>query len=140
MSVSSRFAVAVHILLALDFNNPNPVTSEQLAYSASTNAVVIRKLISSLVQAELVQTQLGAGGGAYLAKPSSEISLLDIYNAVETAQIFATHRCEPAADCFVGCHVLELLNPVLANAEDALFDVLAQVKLSSLNTQLKSFA
>jgi len=140
MSVSSRFAVAVHILLALDFNSPNPVTSEQLAYSASTNAVVIRKLISSLVQAGLVQTQLGAGGGAHLAKPSSEINLLEIYNAVETAQIFSTHRTTPAADCFVGCHVLELLNPVLTQAEDALFNVLKQVKLSSLNAQLKAFA
>lgn len=140
MSVSSRFAVAVHILLALDFNSPNPVTSEQLAYSASTNAVVIRKLISSLVQAGLVQTQLGAGGGAHLAKPSNEITLLDIYNAVETAQIFSTHRTAPADDCFVGCHVLDLLTPVLTQAEDALFNVLKQVKLSSLNTQLKAFA
>ena len=53
MPTSTRFAVAVHMLTALAVSDGAPLRSEDLAYSVSTGAVVIRGLLSRLSDAGL---------------------------------------------------------------------------------------
>src|SRR5471030_1484346 len=89
MPTSTRFAVAVHVLAALAVSGDKPLRSEDLAYWANTGAVVIRGLLSRLNDAGLTRSQLGAGGGAMLAKPAAEIRLLDVYAAVEDTELFS---------------------------------------------------
>lgn len=79
MPTSSRFVVTVHALAAMAVSDGTPMRSADLAGSASTSAVVIRGLLSRLHQAGLTTSQLGAGGGALLAKPAARIRLLDVY-------------------------------------------------------------
>src|SRR5258708_39480165 len=79
MPTSSRFAVAVHVLTALAVGDGTPMRSEDLAFSASTSPVVIRGLLSRLSEAGVTRSQLGAGGGAMLARPAGEIRLLDVF-------------------------------------------------------------
>ena len=88
MPTSTRFAVAVHTLAAIAVSGGRPMRSEDLAYSANTSAVVIRGLLSRLGAAKLTTSQLGAGGGALLAKPAAQIKLLDVYRAVEDPELF----------------------------------------------------
>jgi DNA-binding IscR family transcriptional regulator len=83
MPTSTRFAVAVHTLAALAVSGGKPLRSEDLAISVNTGPVVIRGLLSRLSGAGLTRSQLGAGGGALLAKPANRIRLIDVYQAVE---------------------------------------------------------
>ena len=99
MPTSTRFAVAVHALTALAVNGGKPLRSEELAYSANTSPVVIRGLLSKLSEAGLTKSQLGAGGGALLAKPAKRIRLLDVYESVENPELFSVHRTPPCATC-----------------------------------------
>lgn len=94
MPTSTRFTVAVHILAALALNPGQPVTSEQLAASASTNPAVIRRLLSILAKVGITTAQLGIGGGAVLAQALETITLLDVYSAVEDTKLFAMHRVQ----------------------------------------------
>ena len=94
MPTSSRLAVAVHTLATLALHKGEPVRSEVIAKSASTNPAVIRRLLSMLNAAGLSQSQLGQGGGSLLAQPPEAISLLDVYKAVENEQLFALHRTD----------------------------------------------
>ena len=59
------------------------------------NLVIIRKTLSQLKKAGLIHVARGTGG-AELAKAADEISLLDIYQAVEclgsTGQLFGFHE------------------------------------------------
>lgn len=71
------------------------VGPQDLAHSAATGPVVIRRLLSLLSEAGLTTSQLGAGGGAILAKPSDQIRLLDVYRAVADTDIFTLHRVSP---------------------------------------------
>jgi Rrf2 family protein len=136
MPTSTRFAVAVHTLAALAVNDGKPLRSEDLAYSVNTSAVVIRGLLSRLNEAGLTQSQLGAGGGALLAKPARRIRLLDVYEAVEDTELFSTHRTPPCETCPVGGNILEALQPTLARARDALEHELAKVTVADIAAEV----
>jgi Rrf2 family protein len=132
MPTSTRFAVAVHALTAIATQEGNPVTSEELAHSINTSAAVVRSLLSRLSEAGLTTSQLGAGGGALLARPAKQIRLLDVYLAVEEREVFATHRSPPCTTCPVGANVLDVLAPTLARATDALERELGRVTIADV--------
>jgi Rrf2 family protein len=132
MPTSSRFAVAVHILTALAVSDSKPLRSEDIAYSANTGAVVIRGLLSRLSDAGLTRSQLGAGGGALLAKPAGKIRLLDVYEAVEDTELFSLHRTPPCETCAVGGNILDAIKPTLGRARKALEDELAKVTIADI--------
>ena len=129
---SSRFVVAVHVLTLLETEGGRPVTSAYIAGSVNTNPGVIRRLLSMLSRAGLVRSQLGAGGGALLAQPAEAIRLLDIYQAVESPDVFALHRSPPNPKCPVGKHIQPALSSVLGRAERALEGELGLVTVADV--------
>lgn len=83
MRVSSRFPIAVHTMLCIaHFEQSEKVTSAFIAGSVNVNPVIIRTVIRQLKDAGLVTVDAGVGG-AHIAKPLRDITLLDIYVAVE---------------------------------------------------------
>jgi Rrf2 family protein len=136
MPTSTRFAVAVHALAALAVSDGSPMRSEDLAFSASTNPVVIRGLLARLGAAGITQSQLGAGGGALLAKPAAKIRLVDVYRAVEDSEIFALHRVPPCESCVVGSNIQGAMQPVLERAKLALEDELSKVTIAEIASEV----
>jgi Rrf2 family protein len=122
----------VHVLTLLETEGGRPVTSAYIAGSVNTNAGVIRRLLSMLARAGMVRSQLGAGGGARLAKPADHIRLLDIYQAVEAPDVFALHRSPPNPKCPVGKHIQPALSSVLGRAERALEEKLGDVTIADV--------
>lgn len=120
MNTSSRFAFAVHILALLSLQDDVPLSSEMIAGSVNTNAALIRRLLTMLADAGLTTSQLGAGGGALLARAPEDISLLEIYRAVDDAQLFALHREAPNPDCMVGRHIQSVLTGIIDDAQQAM--------------------
>ncbi|HWL19143.1 MAG TPA: Rrf2 family transcriptional regulator [Bradyrhizobium sp.] len=136
MPTSTRFAVAVHVLTALAVSDGKPLRSEDIAYSANTGAVVIRGLLSRLSDAGLTRSQLGAGGGALLAKPAEKIRLLDVYEAVEDLELFSVHRTPPCETCAVGGNILDAIQPTLGRARKALEDELAKTTVANIAAEV----
>lgn len=86
MQISSRFTIAVHVLICIEtFKNDYKITSDFLASSVNVNPVVIRRLLQQLKKAELINVKRGSGGAA-IEKPLEQITLLDVYNAVECVE------------------------------------------------------
>jgi Rrf2 family protein len=102
-----------------------PVKSEGVAASVNTNPVVIRRLLCELAHADLVVSQKGASGGTRLARKPEEITLLDVYRAVEGKDVFRLQRHRPSANCPVGAGVEAVLHGVLDEVNGAVEDVLA---------------
>ena len=81
MQISSRFTVAVHVLVCIEaFKNSRKVTSGFLASSVNVNPVVIRRILQQLKGAGIVTVARGSGG-ADIARPLEEVTLLDLYTA-----------------------------------------------------------
>jgi Rrf2 family protein len=140
LPTSTRFAVAVHILAALAINEGNAVRSEQLASSASTNPTVIRRILSMLAEAGLTSSQLGYGGGATLAKPADQITLLNVFQAVEEPNIFEMHRTPPDKNCFVGRHIQQVLTQSTTKAQQALLTELSKTTIASVAEDIQTLA
>src|SRR5262245_50300201 len=132
MQTSSRFAVAVHILALMAGAEDEPIKSDQIAGSVNTNPVVIRRLLCLLSRAELVISQTGAAGGSRLARKASQISLLDVYRAVEEGGVFALHRQSPSRRCLVGCGIESVLKDVLCEANLAVERALSKTTIEQI--------
>jgi Rrf2 family protein len=120
MATSTRFAVGVHLLTALAANQGNVLRSEDVADSASTNPVVVRRLFSLMTRAGLIRARLGPGGGFELARPASDVTLRDVFAALESGELFTEHRSPPSASCPIGAHILPVLREATAPAVEAL--------------------
>ena len=140
MPSSSRFAVAVHILTLLEIEGGRPLTSDYIAWSVNTNPGFVRRVLAMLGRAGLVRSQLGAGGGAFLAKPASRIGLLDVYRAVESGDVFVLHHSTPNPRCPVGKNIQPALRKVLSPAERALEGQLANVTLAEMADSVRALA
>jgi Rrf2 family protein len=132
MQTSSRFAVAVHILALMAAAEDEPIKSDQMAGSVNTNPVVIRRIMCSLSRAELVISQTGAAGGSRLARKPGQISLLDVYRAVEEGGVFALHRQSPSRHCFVGGAIESVLKEVLGEVNLAVERTLAKTTIEQV--------
>jgi len=135
--MNSRFAVAVHILTLLEQGRGEPVTSEYIASSVNTNPSLIRRLLGMLAGAGLTTAQLGTGGGALLARPASEITLLDVYRAVDDGELFAMHRERPNPACPVGRNIQAALERRIDAAERALAAELARTTVADVSADVR---
>ena len=135
-TISSRMAVAVHVLAYLAWRRDEPVTSERMAGSVNTNAVVVRRIMGSDRNAGLVNVQPGVCGGAQLGREPHVISLLDVYRAVEEKEeLFALHS-DPCRHCDIGSNIRQVLQGVFCQAHQAMQGVLADVTIADVFEQI----
>lgn len=132
MSTSSRFAVAVHILTLMASAGDEPLKSERVAGSVNTNPVVIRRIMCALARARLVVSQTGSMGGSRLARSPKEITLLEVYRAVEGGDVFALHPQTPNRRCPIGMNIETVLEGVLEEADEAVERVLARITIEKV--------
>lgn len=133
MTISSRFAVAIHILSLLELNKDGVSTSEYISGSVNTNPVVIRRIMSMLSKAGLANVRPGVAG-AKLARDISEITLLDVYRAVHVVEedgLFSVHE-KPNPECPVGRNIQTSIEPIFSAAQKAMEDTLAKVTLQDI--------
>lgn len=138
MKISSRFSVAVHILSLLSIDSASHCTSEWIAGSVNTNPVIIRRVLGQLKKAGLANVRPGTGG-ASLAKDLKDITLLDVYRAVdvvEEGRLFHIHE-QPNPQCPVGANIQFVLELILTRAQNAMEEILGGVTMDELVTNLK---
>ena len=136
MGTSTRFAVGVHLLTTLAANPGKVLRSEDVADSASTNPVVVRRLFSLMTSAGLIRARLGPGGGFELARPASDITLRDVFAALESGELFTEHRSPPSVSCPVGAHILPVLRKATAPAVEALEEELSRTTIADIAAEV----
>ena len=134
MQISSRFTIAVHILICIEtFKEDYKITSDFLASSVNVNPVVIRRLLQQLKKAGIINVKRGSGG-AYIENPLDEITLLDVYNAVEcidNGNLFHFHE-NPNSRCPVGRNIHSVLDRRLDSIQQAMEREMSSVTLQDI--------
>lgn len=139
MKITSRFTVAVHTLLVIyNFSQTTKVTSDFIAASVQVNPVVIRRTLLSLKAAGMVDVKAGSGG-ASIVKDLGDITLYDVYKAVDSmdGDMFHFHE-NPNPACPVGRNIHAVLDAHLADAQAAMENELKKVTLLDLTKDLAS--
>lgn len=134
MQISSRFTIAIHIFSCINtFEKEKKITSDFLAGSVNVNPVIIRRLLSQLKGAGLINVQRGSGG-ASITRPLDQITFLDIYNAVEcidNGELFHFHE-NPNPECPVGRNIHRILDDKLQQVQKAMECEMQKITLSDV--------
>jgi DNA-binding IscR family transcriptional regulator len=130
--INSRLSIQIHILSLLALNQ-SPITSELIASSANCNPVLIRKELSILKKAGLVNTIEGKNGGASLAVSAHNITLDILYKIVyEDQEVFSLNKNAPNPNCIVGKNINTLMTDINKDAELALLNTLNGFTIQNL--------
>ncbi|PMD67858.1 Rrf2 family transcriptional regulator [Companilactobacillus nuruki] len=131
MRVSTRFSDSIHILAFIEIYQEKKLSSELIANSIETSPVVVRRLMSTLRGAGLIATKKGTAEPK-LAKESKQITLLDVYLAVEKDRQLFTLDTNTNPECIVGGNIQKVLGAYYEDAKMAALRKFNNVSLQDI--------
>lgn len=137
MAVNTQFAIAVHLMAGLASGCGKDVESSVLAMSVNTSPSFVRRILAKLSKAGLIETATGKAGACWLARAAKDISLLDIYVAVDAPKAFSIHNYAEQKQCAVSCHIKMALEKALAKTQKAMEASLAEISLAQILSDMK---
>jgi len=87
MKRNSRLSLALHTLGHMAGDPTQMQTSADIAEHAGTNPVVVRRVLGKLREAGLLESEKGHAGGWRLARLPSQITLADVYLALDESLV-----------------------------------------------------
>ncbi|MFZ6046302.1 RrF2 family transcriptional regulator [Pseudomonas sp. CR3202] len=118
MSQSTRLITASYILSFVAANAPQKLRTETIAKWVKVHPTRVRNLVSQLVKANILKSQRGAGGGLTLARPPREITLRDVYDAVQESSLIAEKIDNPFSGMEDHCKVFDVFTRLFALLEE----------------------
>ena len=141
MQISSRFTIAIHMLTCMEaFKKDYKITSDFLASSINVNPVIIRRILSQLREADIIEVKRGTGG-ATITKSLRDITFLDIYYAVECIEentLFHFHE-NPNPNCPVGKNIHNILDNKLVRVQKAMERELKAITMADVMDDLGKY-
>lgn len=136
MKYSHKLSDGVHILAYVEIFKTGDLSSTAIAASIEANPSQVRRLMAALVKAGLLNSQPGAVAPS-LARPAEDISLLDVYRAVEPdAQLLhVDDKTNP--QCPVGGNIQASLNAVYDSVQAAAEAQMAATSLQGIIDDLR---
>ena len=104
MKYSTKLSDAVHIMAFIAIHQEYDLSSTVIADSIQTNPAFVRQIMMKLKKAGLMSSVNGHAKPS-LAKPAEEITLLDIYKAVEGSKPLLHLDTHTNPDCGVGVNI-----------------------------------
>lgn len=131
MKYSHKLSDGVHILAYVDIFRDGDLSSTAIANSIESNPSLVRRLMSALVKAGLLETHPGVVAPR-LARPAADISLLDVYRAIEGNQRLLHVDDKTNPSCVVGGNIQDTLNGVYADVQRQAEATMAGVSLQQV--------
>ena len=138
MAVNTQFSIAVHILAGLACRDDRQATSGYLAASVNTSPSFVRRTLAKLSKAGLVETTTGKSGTCRLARKPGQVTLLDVYQAVQAPKAFAIHSYAELKPCPVSCHIKTALENALTKTQRAMETGLARITIAEIVTDMRA--
>ena len=121
MKYSTKLSDTVHVMVLIAINQEKSLSSASIAESVHTNPGFVRQLMLKLKKAELM-TSVAGHARPSLSKPADQITLLDIYKAVEGEKPLLHLDTHTNPDCGVGINIQlslqEFYNEIQKTAEE----------------------
>ncbi|MBY5934958.1 Rrf2 family transcriptional regulator [Tateyamaria omphalii] len=131
MKRNSRLSLALHTLGHMAREPDRVRTSADIADHAGTNPVVVRRVLGRLRKAGLLAAEKGHAGGWRLARSPQEITLADVYVALEESMV-ATPGNEAQPDCSVEHALHQKVASVLEDIERSLIEKLSATTIAEV--------
>ncbi len=132
MKRNSRLSLALHTLGHMALKPKQSQTSADIAAHAGTNPVVVRRVLGKLRKAGLLISEKGHSGGWKLALAPQNITLADVYLALDE-QFIATNSVEGTHQCSIEHALHHQVSTVMQDIERTLVERLAATTLSDVH-------
>jgi Rrf2 family transcriptional regulator, nitric oxide-sensitive transcriptional repressor len=133
---SQTVEYALRAVVQLASASPVPQTTEQIARATKVPQAYLSKVLQNLVQAGIVRSQRGIGGGMALVKVPAELTILEVVNAVDPIRRIRTCPLELAAHGVNLCPLHRRVDNALALVEDAFRSTTLQEVLDDPNASI----
>lgn len=141
MRLNTKCSIAVHALILIaEFGADTKVTSELLARSIGCNSSAVRSILNSLQRTGILSIVRGVGG-AHLKKAPAEVTLWDIYSALEPEgleHMVGIHP-NPSQLCPVGHHIEAVLAEPYGRIADAVKAAMQEITLQQMLDRYHQF-
>lgn len=131
MKYPTKLSDAAHILAFIALHPDRALTSEKIAESIKTNAAYVRQLMSALRRAGLLVSVKGHPKPA-LARPAEEITLLDLYRAVEGGKPLLHQDTHTNPECGVGVNIQLALRDCYDAVQQKAAEAMAEITLRNV--------
>ena len=116
---SQTVEYALRAMVHLASEAPAARTTEEIAKATRVPQAYLAKVLQGLVQAGLVKSQRGIGGGIALAKKPEQLTILEVVNAVDPIRRISFCPLGLAAHGVRLCPLHKRVDQALALVEDA---------------------
>ena len=141
MRLNTKCSIAVHALILIsEFGADQKVTSELLAKSIGCNSSAVRSILIALQKAKIISVVRGIGG-AHLEKVPADVTLWDIYSAIEPKgldHMVGIHP-NPSQLCPVGHNIEAVLSEPYGKIADAVKMTMQQTTLQQMLDRYHQF-
>lgn len=131
MKYSTKLSDTVHILIYIHLSTAQTLSSTDMAVSIQTNPAYVRQLMAKCKGAGLIQSIRGQANPS-LSKAPAEITLLDIYHAVEGDKPLLHLDTHTNPDCGVGINIQLALAEYYACVQDTAEHKMKQITLQDI--------
>ena len=131
MNFSTRVSDAVHILAFIALNRNEALTSQRIAESIRTNPGCVRQLMGSLRRYGIMTSVQGHAKPA-LSRAPADISLLDIYRAVEGGKPLLHLDTHTNPECGVGVNIQLALQDYFDKVQNRAEDEMSRITLQDV--------
>ncbi|MBP3733452.1 MAG: Rrf2 family transcriptional regulator [Desulfovibrio sp.] len=131
MKFSTRVSDAVHILAFIALNRNEALTSQRIAESIRTNPGCVRQLMVSLRRYGIMTSVQGHARPA-LSRAPADISLLDIYRAVEGGKPLLHLDTHTNPECGVGVNIQLALQDYFDKVQNRAEDEMSRITLQDV--------
>ncbi len=136
-ATSVQFTVAAHIMTALAFRHGKGIPSTTLAKSVNADPTFVRKSLSKLSKAGLINTTRGKNGASALTRSPKQITLLDIYRASAAPPTFAIHSYPAYKRCPISSNIKGCMSSVLKKAQHSFENTLGGITLADVVGEIR---
>lgn len=118
LRISEAVALGIHALAIIAENRKNKMSANQIAGLLQASEAHLAKVLQRLVKAEIIKSNRGPGGGFVLNKHANDITLMDVYQAIDG--VFPEGTClfkQPVCNK-PGCGLRTLLTKVNSEVKE----------------------
>ena len=134
--MTGEFAIAVHAIVYLN-RHPGMFNSMALAQNVCTNPARIRKVMSKLKRAQLVDAKEGAVGGYRFLRDPKQTSLLEIFEAVGQPMVGVSWRSgDPDIGCMVASGMAGVMDAIYREMDACCRKRLAEITIHDVDRLL----
>jgi len=124
--VSSKFRAALCVILLLT-EHGGTLTSSEMAQQLNVHAAYLRKIMSTLLKAGMVEAKEGQDGGYKLKYSGSDITLADVYDAIREIK-----KSQTVTFCNWTTSINDSLEKLMLEVDECTISYLKEIKATDM--------